>query len=182
MTEHVDYIRRYKGLTENIRLIDVVAKQNLISIRLLSATNILYDIIVQNYTDEIVIECTCNDYCKRDKICKHLCWFGMRLLGINQEYMIRWQDTKMINDYDEMERKIDEFLINYHIPYVFTQRGKNEICPICLENINYRTECVVCCENGCDNAIHASCWNTYQMYVYTNKCILCRQYTMPMFM
>jgi hypothetical protein len=179
MSEHVDFIRRCKGMTENIRLIDIMTRYNVCSFRILSSTNTLYDIIVQNYGDEILIECTCNDYCKRDKVCKHLCWVGLKILGVSENNMIKWQDTKMIHNEYEIEKKLDEFLLDYYMSYAFTKRGKNETCPICLEHINYQIECVVCCEDGCNNAIHANCWNTYQIYNYTNKCILCRQYTMP---
>jgi hypothetical protein len=177
VVEDIDYIRRYKGLTEKIKLIEVIAKRNVFCFKIISASDSLYNIIVQNYTDEIIIECTCNDYCKRDKICKHLCWFGLKIIGVDEKYMIRWQQSKMIHNLYEIEKKLDDFLINYHIPYIFTTMGKNDVCFICLDNINYKNECVVCCETGCENAIHAKCWNRYQLYNNTNRCIICRQYT-----
>jgi hypothetical protein len=67
------------------------------------------------------------------------------------------------------------------------KKGRNKTCPICLENIDYKSQNVICCISGCRNAVHAMCWNRY--YVASNRyaitrvaCVVCRGDFMPMFM
>jgi hypothetical protein len=121
-----------------------------------------YTITIRNYTDaeEIKIACTCPDFIYRQKICKHIYWLGHSKIGHLDPY--EWTHD-MIMQFCRLYKDSVNPII-----------GRNDICPICIENIDYTTEKTICCVHSCWNSTHSKCWIRYYLASQNTRCVLCR--------
>lgn len=120
------------------------------------------DYIIDKEDDKLNISCTCMDYQMRKLNCKHIYWFCKNSL-------------KNENMHPELCKPSDlyEFLYNY-LRINKNTKGRNENCPICLEEIDYDNENFICCVDSCGNAVHNICWSRYKYISDSNKCVICR--------
>lgn len=110
---------------------------------------------------QIDVYCSCPDFTIRNNICKHMYWLGAKKIGIlNPTY---WE-------YNHLQ----SFINNNLYVYQMFPKGRNETCPICLEKLDYADEYTVCCNIGCHNSVHLSCWDKYYYISYSDSCVVCR--------
>lgn len=167
--------RRLKSLTERILFIDSCLVYDndksveAIKCQILSASNSLYDLKIWKENcplfDGLVnihCSCSCPDNTIRKKDCKHIYWFGLKKFGIMEpEY---W-----------CEDQYDDFVLQtWILEYDSTIKGRNEMCPICLETINYSNEKTIRCRLQCNNSVHMTCWNRYYYISGKSQCVFCR--------
>lgn len=173
-----DYKRRLKSLTEKIILIDadIIYINNLynefikdisgIYCRILGSSNKIYIIKIWKEYDIINTTCSCPDYTIRNNICKHIYWLGSKKFDSMDPY--EWS----IENYNSL---ITEYWIRENDLNI----GRNEICPICLESIDYDIDTTISCKYECNNAVHSVCWNRFYYISGKTNCVVCRTDTMP---
>lgn len=177
-----DWHRRVKSVNERILLLSVTKEEGddnrytAVYCDILSQTDKQYKITIkpvwQADVDSMAgfnVSCTCPDFRVRHTrtptfACKHIYWLGYKKMG----YVSPEQWTK-----ETLQSLIDTNLIGTSV------KGRNDTCPICLENIDYNQEDCVCCESECYNAVHKICWIRYYTNSYSSKCVVCRSWGMP---
>jgi hypothetical protein len=161
-------IRQQKGLTQRMFLSHIhVHDRNNVECHILSSSAKTYKVIMYDYRTNFKISCSCPDFVYKRTVCKHMYWLGTKKIG-----------TALPNEWSP--EMIDTFVSKTYFPYLTTSFGRNEECPICLEQLDYENDDTICCVTGCSNAVHATCWNKYYYYSMTNKCVVCRTRSMPM--
>jgi hypothetical protein len=159
-----NYKRRVKGLTQRILLIGGTKyNEGYLTCQILGSSNNVYTITITCQKRSVWACCNCPDSIIRDATCKHLYWFGHKILGFRDP--AEWTC--------EAIELFAESFTNSAI------HGRNETCPICLEDIHYDKEYTLCCVQSCQNAVHALCWKRYHFASYSTKCVICRSSTMP---
>lgn len=118
-----------------------------------------------DYSYKILSNCTCPDNKFRGIECKHILWLSLKKFGKSESKY--WTIDDINNLYYHW------YEMNCYPP------GRNDTCPICLENIDYKTENTISCYHGCNNSIHSFCWNKYYIISKRNRCVICRRLTMP---
>ena len=157
--------RLHKSFTQRILLLDVQCKNdNQIHVTILGASNKEYSLILKTNDDDTVSSCcTCLDYQMRHEICKHLYWFGhKKMYGLHPN---QW-DINLFNN------------LYWHYNHIYQEEGRNDMCGICLESIDYNNENSICCTWGCRNSIHTICWHRLLAATNVNRCIYCREWSL----
>ncbi|RDD38628.1 E3 ubiquitin-protein ligase Zswim2 [Trichoplax sp. H2] len=139
--------------------------------------------------------CTCRTFEKEKELCIHILWLLIRKFRIPKENPIAFQlslvereineilrgthvytntsssnkDKKLVNDTDDKRKTIQQREIT-----------KEDVCPICQEELLDTSEPVTYCKYGCGNNTHIKCikiWAEHQKTVgeATIKCPLCRE-------
>lgn len=157
--------RELRAITQRILLLNVDCTSELsLSVNILGASNKEYIIYLTKETDDTVkFECTCPDFKIRHQICKHLYWFGHK-----QMY-----NTHPSNWNCYLFNKLYTY---YNTAKLLQEHGRNNICGICLESIDYNIENAVCCTLGCKNSVHTICWYRLLSTTHMNRCIYCREW------
>jgi hypothetical protein len=177
-----DYKRRLKSLTQRILLIDanliycngygynncIFEEISGIDFKILGATNKVYNVQVWREYDHLNCMCSCLDYTMRNRNCKHIYWIGSKKFG-NMD-PANW----LIRDYKTL---LTEYWVEEENTKIY--QGRNTDCPICLEDIDYYTDMIICCKYQCQNAVHANCWSRYYYISGKTNCVVCRADTMP---
>ena len=167
-----EYKRRLKGLTEKIVFVDTELKYESIILndilcyaitgincKILSSSNTLYNIELSKTNENINYKCSCPDFSIRNVICKHIYWLGYK--KFNTTNPLEWDHIHYENFI------IENWILDNYV-------GLNEICPICLEQINYEQEFTVSCKYRCYNSVHSDCWKQYYDISGKKNCIMCR--------
>lgn len=164
------YKRRLKSITQDFKLQNIVVVDvNNVSCYITGASKRIYVIDITSYRDEnIKISCTCPDNTYKKNVCKHMYWIASTYIGISE--LNEWTSDA-----------IDTFILSYSHFIMDYPKGRNDECPICLKDIDYNNDFTVCCTKVCYNSIHATCWYRYYLTTYSNKCVICRKKTLPIF-
>lgn len=167
--KEVDENKRIKrSLRENITVLDIYCEithngKNIINAQISGNKKNIYFIKIKccPQNKKIRYSCSCPDFIHRnDIICKHLYFFGKKYF--NKTSPNYWKLDDLVN-----------VIIKYS-DYDIFPKGKNEKCPICLENINYNIENTINCMDECRNSVHGSCWYKYVFASYKYNCVMCR--------
>lgn len=170
-----DFRRRLRSLIQRILLLDtsiVCEADNThkncvwgIDFKVLGSSNTIYIVQIWRGLDKLGCSCSCLDYKMRNVYCKHIYWIG----------------TKIFEEIEPIKWSLDKYkdIVN---KYVLSEKntlqikcGRNDNCPICLENINYENDVTVCCKNQCFNAVHAVCWSRFYEISGNSNCVFCRK-------
>ena len=158
--------RRIRGLTQRIILLDIKrGENNDIFLKILGSKDNIYTIHIWTDWDKITCDCTCPDNKFRGLECKHILWLSLRKLGKTETKLWTVDDINNLYYY-------------WNSIYCYPP-GRNDMCPICLENIDYGNENTISCFNGCNNSIHSFCWSKYYIISQKTRCVICRKLTMP---
>lgn len=141
----------------------------------------------------IVHSCDCNYFLKEKELCKHILWILIRKFRVPKEDPIVFQLGLCERDLNNVlyeNRKIpnnDESLPSNTASAGCKKQGlkqkqieKDDVCPICQDDIYKTKKSLSFCKFGCGNSVHVSCmkiWADHQ-HKSTNeeviKCPLCR--------
>ena len=99
----------------------------------------------------------------RSPYCDHIKWFGINFM--KHPYPEWWTSTKL-----------ELFYRRYVEDFKTLEKGKNEECYICLDDMNYnRTNTFNC--SKCNNSVHRICLNKYlamnNLYYHKKICCIC---------
>lgn len=170
--------RKMRSLLENITLTDacliydntLVDSECILGIEF-NITSSKYDKYnIQIWSDDIFIysQCSCKYFTMRNKYCKHIYWIGTILFGEIEPTAWTFSKYRNIIVYYWLLEESDKDYI-----------GRNENCPICLENIDYTTDNIIHCKYKCMNSVHIMCWNSLYNITGKTDCVVCRSDTMP---
>lgn len=158
--------RRLRGFTQRILLLDIIkGENNDIYFKILGSKNDVYTIHIWLDVDILKCDCSCPDKKYRGVECKHILWLSVKKFGKLRSQLWNVDD-------------INNFYFNWYSVYHYP-RGRNDICPICLEGIDSTKENIITCVNSCNNSVHSFCWNKYYIISKKTKCVICRKFTMP---
>jgi hypothetical protein len=167
--------RKLKSLTERILLIDetlILDNQDQIygiDFKILGSKNLVYILHVWRDHCSVKCECNCMDHKMRNRDCKHMYWLGSRKFGnIEPSYWNIMEYKKVVTDCWIELQKYDTYV------------GRNEICPICLDDIDYDSDVTICCKYQCKNSVHSICWSRLYSISKKTNCVVCRTNVMPM--
>uniref|UniRef100_A0A6C0DZH0 SWIM-type domain-containing protein n=1 Tax=viral metagenome TaxID=1070528 RepID=A0A6C0DZH0_9ZZZZ len=161
--------RKLKSIWQNIVLQSIYCKHesdhNIVTyFNVIGASGNIYTITVRcdTQTEEIMYSCTCPDFCYRQRECKHLYWISKN--AYEAQNPNQWQI------YDILEVWSNN-VSSWEYPH-----GRNDTCPICIDNIDYHNERTLCCISECYNSMHYNCWWRYNKASRDFKCTICRTY------
>lgn len=152
--------RRLRATESNkISLCDIFVHQNFLHCQIRGSNDTLYHVSIWvDYYDNTRSCCDCPDFVYRNNICKHMYWLSY--FKMSKSHPGQWTKGDVIN------------LVNTEKQS--STKGRNNVCPICCEDINYHSQETVCCESSCTNAVHAECWRDYMRVSRSAKCVMCR--------
>ena len=151
---------------------------------IMGSTGNVYTVIISNKSS-----CTCPDYRKRKKRCKHIYFVLIRIMKVenpekkifsNEELKEMFNNIPLITNnliidknkrekFYEITNKIN---LNKSKKKIEQKINDNDICPICLDSLNNGKE-LDYCKYSCGLSLHKKC---YQMWEKRNKgiCVFCR--------
>ena len=139
------------------------------------------------------IYCSCPDHDANWKLCKHMLFVLIRILGMNRENV--YNDYFKLLDDEKKSFNITNETIELCSLYLKKREsmllegvskdemgsgvnrkpiGDDDSCPICLEEFSSTKEKIDWCKGQCGNNVHHSCfvkWSTKQSEV---SCVYCR--------
>lgn len=159
-----------KSITDKIKMINLKCnlysnKECVLECKIKGQSKQKYDIVTKYcpLRNRVSYTCSCPDFQYRNRDCKHVYWFGERYF--NKKNPIWWDKHDLLDVWFYETRNQERI-------------GRNDTCPICLDNIDYSKHDVMCCIYACFNSVHQKCWLQYQESSYYSKCVVCR-YWMP---
>lgn len=195
-----DTKRRHRGLRDPIYFIDHQVRPTCLIFRVLGTSGSDYAITFYPASKGAAWQCTCPDFSRRRRPCKHIHFVWYRVLGatedpffdsvtavqdcllahrIGHEHLVANAhlprpnvDDDLADLFIEHETKILSDPIVAQRPYV----GEN--CPICYEA--FTSECqVYFCESKCGNSVHQSCFQACVNFGVKSQCPYCRHDMKP---
>lgn len=139
------------------------------------------------------IYCSCPDHDANWKLCKHMLFVLIRILGISKEKV--YSDYFQLLDDDKKSFNVTDETITLCQAYLKKREsmllegvskdemgsgvnrksiGEDDSCPICLDEFSSTKEKIDWCKGQCGNNVHHSCfvkWSTKQTHV---SCVYCR--------
>lgn len=174
----MDEIRLNRGLTQRLYLLnaELIDKNNW-KFNVEGSTGTEYTL----FLSEEIISCSCPDFTRRKKLCKHLYFILSRVL--QQTDLIQkingYTNTNIFSINENLSTVIESTLFKNNENTEHTEHEEhenknseipeNDICSICFDEFG-KEECLKCCI--CRNYFHKQCikrWNKNK-----NTCPLCR--------
>jgi hypothetical protein len=167
-----EYKRKISSLNNRILLLrtDLLYENECIAgikCKILGSSDRIYTLMVKKIFDKIECTCNCPDFLMRNITCKHIYWLGRNKFGSFSP------NTWQVNYYEDFI--VESWLHDYDDDLI----GRNDNCPICLDEIDHECERTICCKNNCGNSVHSVCWSRYYEVTGNTKCVLCRENTTP---
>lgn len=143
---------------------------------------------VYNVCIKSVPTCTCPDYEKRHKRCKHIYFVLSRIMKVLPEHedVVQYSDDdlrKMINSIPKITEnlRVDSSKTNRYLN-MKNNNGEvkrvpvteEDVCAVCLGEVFECDEELVYCRWSCGVSVHKNCFNMYNTFIKTDpKCIFC---------
>jgi len=181
-----DINRINRGLQQRMFLIEYKIKNiHHFQFTILGNSCKVYNVIIKKYPT-----CTCPDYKRRHRVCKHICFIiGRVLKSVSTIYNIPLSDSNLELLYKELETISQNVIANQTIcdkyKYAISKKNKDkkierkpihsdDCCPICFEEFNIK-EKIIYCKLGCGNNVHKTC---FDMWIKAKgpTCVLCRSH------
>lgn len=177
--------RKQRGKTQNIYLVesrynDSVEKREYV---VLGSTGNVYTVEIS-----ICPTCTCPDYMTRGKRCKHIYFILTRVMKITvqnedkefylpEDLMVMFCNVPDVlnNIMVDSSKKIkyEKLKINKKTGEV-PRRDLDDICPICLDELDEGDEPIEYCKYSCGKPIHTVCFEMWSKKKGTQECVFCR--------
>lgn len=173
----IDLVRKNRAYKDKLLLIDIISNTDKIQAEIVGTTGNIYDIEIKDN-----ITCNCPDYKTRNRYCKHIYFVIERILKLQSDAPINYNDVKQIIDNKlNLDDKITAsntiksvyFSIKNKPNKIITQRNEqDDLCPICLDLLNDGDE-LDYCKYSCGKSVHKNCftiWSTKK----SDICVYCR--------
>lgn len=171
--------RKTRGTTQKIYLIEQKNISEYVrEFAVMGSTGNLYTVSIKT-----IPSCTCPDFTKRNKKCKHIYFILMRIMGINEQYVDEEQYTnyklkKMFSVKNVIDNTaIANTAIKKKYENVLTGSGEiqmkplDDMCPVCLDELD-NGEPVIHCKYSCGKPIHETCFKMW-CKVKDKNCLNC---------
>lgn len=147
---------------------EVVISNNKKEYKIMGSTGNVYTVTISKKS-----ECTCPDYKMRRIRCKHICFVLVRILKVNDKYLLLKSFTpdNLVDIFskasidrsfvipDESKKKYDE-LINKPVVDNDNRKENDDMCPICLDDI-VDLNLAYYCKKSCGKNVHIECFDMW---------------------
>lgn len=131
-----------------------------------------YDVVIDDDND---IECSCPDFQRRKKFCKHCYFLVLKVLQTKQDSENLWAlavekiSKNQINSYQPDDYKKEKETSSEKVA---RKEYKDRDCPICFEALEEGT--LLYCDYVCGNPVHQICFWQWKSSKKTATCVYCR--------
>ena len=162
--------------------------QHVYVFNVMGTTGNVYDVTI-----DFTPTCTCPDFIRRHKRCKHIHFVLSKVMGNYNQTERRMSVDALCKLYDNIANIVrevfapDTYLSKFECIVSTTatsatassadtykkQIGMDDVCPVCLCDMNKDKETLDYCKMGCGRTIHADCfkqWSTRNK----SQCVFCR--------
>ena len=139
--------------------------------------------------------CTCPDYMTRSKRCKHIYFVLTRIMKVKaeQEDIKKYTDSDLQDMFTNIPTITENLRVDYAKQKEFLEKYKtlnknpngkvdkrnidqDDMCPVCLGELDDHEEEIIFCEYSCGACIHKECFNMYNSkQPGTKKCLFCHK-------
>lgn len=183
--EQEDHARASRALSQCIYLVDHRMAGENILFSVLGSSGSLYDVTFWRASRWT---CTCPDYERRRKPCKHVQFVWFRVLGISQADGEPFFDgVESVLERISLTHLLHQDEVHLHTPSapalaapaatsatkVARRPHVGETCGICYEKMTESCK-VFFCEEKCGNAIHVLCYKACVQHTHKTMCPYCR--------
>lgn len=183
--DYKNYLRKNRGKVQKLYLIDTIEPTDkyIREFAVMGSTGNIYTVKIKESP-----ECTCPDYKTRYKRCKHIYFILIRIMKVSEknEDVVKYTKvslTRMFNKNlvvdrsvivdQEIKEKYDN--LKEKINTVITEKEQkdttDELCPICLDDLN-NGETLDHCKFSCGKSVHSDCFKMWTR-VKEKKCLYC---------
>lgn len=173
--------RKDRGKTQQLFLIECLkATEPLVrKYIVMGTTGNVYEVTIK---DKPI--CTCPDYIKRHRRCKHIYFVLLRIMKvtkINEDKKTFTQGNlkEMFKNIPQITKNlvvkdsIKQTYKNIKPTKIVNKKGIDDICPICLSDLDDGKE-LDYCKYSCGKQVHILCFKMWSSYHEPN-CVFCRQ-------
>lgn len=167
--------RKARGITPKLFLIETIERVDDLSCSyiIMGSTGNVYNVVITNKPS-----CTCPDYIAIANRCKHIYFVLLRIMKVINADKERYSDKDLKEMFINIPEITKVLCVNEKIrnKYITSKKGvqakDDDLCPICLEDIN-NGEQFEHCQTGCGKCVHSLCFN---MWCLKNppKCLTCK--------
>lgn len=178
--------RKERGLTQSLFLIETFPSEEkyMKQFAVMGTTGNVYNVSIKEKP-----ECTCPDYLKRERNCKHIYFILLKVMQIRDQRTARFSKEELTAMFTHIPHVTSNLIVNSTIRDLYKskvselqkdeekegtikQKSTNDLCPICLENLEDGNE-LDYCRYGCGKSIHKLC---FEMWCRKNQptCVFCR--------
>jgi hypothetical protein len=174
-------VRIKKATNQALYIVKIISleKDNTRKFAVMGSTGNVYEVSISTKP-----KCTCPDYTIRKRRCKHIYFILIKAMKLDDpEKKLKKNDLKKL--FKNIPKTLEDLLVDEEFRQVYDNmgtdidktdskvemRGKDDICPICLEDLS--TGELDYCKSSCGKAIHKDC---FKMWVKKNtaNCVFCR--------
>jgi hypothetical protein len=167
----MDELRRDRARKDRMYLLDQASKTEPVHLLIyaVQGTTGVYEVRAaapNGLQDEFLWNCSCPDFDKRRRPCKHIYFVRNRVLGqedVRVDSDTLWQIATSRSDPGSEQREVAT-----RKPYV----GEN--CVICFDEMT-EADATIWCSGTCGNSVHAECYRIWSKRSGDSLCVYCRQ-------
>lgn len=185
----MSYARKLRGTTQNIFLIETIITGKVYEREyvVMGSTGNIYNVLIANTPS-----CTCPDHMTRGNRCKHIYFILLRVMKINEddEDQDEYSNDELLNMFNNIPNITKNLIVDDHKKECYDklkhnkqlnkkddkkevkQRGTDDLCPICLDDLENGDE-LDYCKYSCGKAVHKICYGMWTKKKASN-CIFCQ--------
>lgn len=182
----MDNARKQRGVTQKLFLVEACKVEGEMERKyvIMGSTGNIYTVSIKDNSS-----CTCPDYKRRYKTCKHIFFVLLKIMKVPEEsinsnkFKVDELKTMFLNIPAVTSALcVDNKLRDRYVKVVSGDSGDkdgkytgdtDDACPICLDDID-NGEAYDHCKNGCNKCVHVLC---FSMWCKKNNslCVFCRK-------
>lgn len=180
--------RKERAFKQQIFLLQMnpITKQHERVFKVVGTTRNIYTVKINERPN-----CSCPDY-DNGNICKHIYFILLRVMKINGNVKSKYNEKQLTNMFNNIPKFITENVVynektklefeelinstNNPIKNIkIIEQKLDDICPICLENIDNKNDADFC-KYSCGKSVHNLCYGIWSKNNHNNilQCLFCR--------
>lgn len=173
-------LRKSRGLNQKLFLIEILdsTSEYQKKFKIMGSTGNVYNVTIENNC-----RCDCPDFLKRAKRCKHIYFVLIKLMKIEDEMdKDIYFDDELLSMFKNIPLITSNLIVSSGIKKIYDQLNTNcknvtkmkqvdDLCPICLEDLNNGEE-LDFCKYSCGKPIHKICYSMWTLKK-NNTCVFC---------
>jgi Ring finger domain len=176
--------RKERGKTQNIFLIETIINEKERKFMVMGLTGNIYQVTMKH-----IPECTCPDFMTRNKRCKHIYFVLIKIMNTQNEDQDSYDELELQTMFHSIPLITNNLIVNENVKEVYnklkeqnklntsvkqevTQRDTNDLCPICLDDLENGDE-LDYCKYSCGRPIHKICFSMWTKN-RSSICVFCR--------
>ena len=173
--------RRQRSLTEPIYLLKMKPIKNkfMREFNVVGTSGEIYTVKINQNPS-----CSCPDNECNGNICKHIYFIFLRVMNSWGNIKSKYKQEKLLTIFKNIPHFISDdiaynnaaknnFANHFKEKTIITQK-LGDICPICLIDIDTKSNLIDYCKYGCGKSVHKVCFNMWNKSSKSNTCVFCR--------